>query len=98
MYCSTCATPLQPGQKFCPSCGQTAVIAAIGRPESVRLAGNLLFAAIALSVLAAIYSWRLAGFERLFSVPLLVMPALLIVIWLVLIFQVLDGKNWARMG
>lgn len=114
MFCSTCATPLDPAQKFCPTCGQPApgqaappqvaqppqqAVAAIrARPDSVRLASNLLIAAIALSIFGTLYGWVLVGVARIFRAPFLMLSPILIVVWIVLIMAMLQRKNWARIG
>jgi hypothetical protein len=110
VFCPTCATPLDPALKFCPKCGQPAPVvstpqsvaqplpAAISRPAGVKLAGNLLFAAIALNFLGTIYAYTIVARSSLPMVGRFVPSALILVIWIVVILQMLEGKSWARIG
>ena len=72
--------------------------AAISRPAGVKLAGNLLFAAIALNFLGTIYAYAIVARSSLPMVGRFVPSALILVIWIVVILQMLEGKSWARIG
>jgi hypothetical protein len=100
-FCPKCGTP-SPGfpaaSGFSPPQSPAQVIsAATGRPATVRLAGNLLFAGIALSFIGTLYVWTLVARSR---VPILsfVPSQLITVVWIVVITQMLQGKNWARIA
>jgi len=105
VFCPTCATPID-SQKFCPKCGSPAPVipvlpgtapAPTERPATVRTAGNLLFAAIALNLLGTLYAWTYVARSR-FPVGSFVPSALILALWVFLILQMQQGKNWARFG
>jgi hypothetical protein len=106
-YCPNCGTPapvvavsqpIVPGQPMPgPPMPGPPSIAATGRPKNVRLAGNLLFAAIVLNLLGTLYAITSIGRAR-FATFSFVPSILILVIWIFLILQMLEGKNWARIG
>jgi hypothetical protein len=100
-FCPKCGTP-SPGYSAesgfsPPQSSLQAISAATGKPATVRLAGNLLFAAIALSFIGTLYVWTFLARSR---IPILsFVPSLLItVLWVVVITQMLQGKSWARIA
>ena len=107
MFCPHCATPLDPAQQFCPTCGravaapsppvsQPAAAAPSARPDSVRQAATLLFVSVGLSFLGTLYSFAF-GMGRSVSLPMLFTP-LIPILWLVFAIFVLQRQNWARIG
>ena len=109
MFCPHCATPLDPAQQFCPTCGRAASAqsppvpqpsapAAAARPDSVRQAATLLFVSVGLSILGTLYSFLFVGFNRLLSAPTFLLTPFLLILWVVFTICVLQRQNWARIG
>jgi hypothetical protein len=90
MYCPHCATPINPGERFCKICGQASPAAAASRPNSVQQAAYLLFASVGASLLNLFYTWTLIGRGRFPFVRTMLLAPVLLALWIFLIV------NWAR--
>src|SRR5712692_12077207 len=66
MYCDACGTQLQPGQRFCGSCGKPAGIVAVPPPPSSRVARHLPVLAI-LWLVAGALNLIVAAFLLIFG-------------------------------